>query len=146
MASISVWYIYTYYFSNTSLNDIYKYFNDGKILNDSFIKNPIETLKFIINGKSDEIRIFTSKLQYWTKPNQYGLLNDNQTIILINFLLCFVSNNNLLIQSIIIASVSFYATLVLYRSVKSHFVVPNKILFLFMFFNPSYLIWTSGNF
>ena len=117
LASISVWYIYTYYFSNTSLNDIYKYFNDGKILNDSFTKNPIETLKFIINGNSDEIRIFTSKLQYWTKPNQYGLLNDNQTIILINFLLCFVSNNNLLIQSIIIASISFYATLVLYRSV-----------------------------
>ena len=90
VASISVWYIYTYYFSNTSLNDIYKYFNDGKILNDSFIKNPFETIKFIINGNSDEIRIFTSKLQYWTKPNQYGLLNDNQTIILINFLLLYV--------------------------------------------------------
>ena len=146
LASISVWYIYTYYFYNTSLNDIYKYFNYGKILNDSFTKNPIETLKFIINGKSDEIRIITSKLQYWTKPNQYGLLNDNQTIILINFLLCFVSNNNLLIQSIIIASISFYATLVLYRSVQSHYAIPNKILFLFMFFNPTYLIWTSGNF
>ena len=50
LASISVWYIYTYYFSNTSLNDIYKYFNDGKILNDSFTKNPFETIKFIING------------------------------------------------------------------------------------------------
>lgn len=146
-ATISVWFIYTYYFSNTSLNDIYKYFNDGKILNESFIKSPIETLQFIFEGKNNyNIRNITDQLIYWTKPNQYGLLNDNQTIILLNFLLCFISDNNILIQSIIISSIAFYATFTLYKTLNSCFSIPHRILFFLMFFNPSYLIWTSGNF
>ena len=145
--TIAVWYVYTFYFSNTSLNDIYKYFNDGKILNDSFKIAPLETLKFIIEGtNTNEIKKFTDQLVFWTKPNKYGLLNDNQTIILINFLLCFVSNDNLFIQSIIISIISFYATFTFYKSVNNNFSIPPLILYFFIFFNPSYLIWTSGNF
>ena len=104
-------------------------------------------MKFIIEGtNTNEIKKFTDQLVFWTKPNKYGLLNDNQTIILINFLLCFVSNDNLFIQSIIISIISFYATFTFYKSVNNNFSIPPLILYLFIFFNPSYLIWTSGNF
>ncbi len=147
IATISVWYIYTYYYSDTSLNDIYKYFNDGKILHRSFLQAPNETIRFILDGTiTKKTASLSSNLLFWTKPNQYGLLNDNQTIILINFFLCFLTNSNLLIQSLLISSISFYATYKLYETLKNHFSIPSKILFLFMFFNPSYLVWTSGNF
>jgi hypothetical protein len=147
IATISVWYIYTYYYSDTSLNDIYKYFNDGKILQRSFLQAPAETIRFIIDGTfTKKTASLSSNLLFWTKPNQYGLLNDNQTIILINFFLCFLTNSNLLIQSLLISSISFYATYKLYETLKNHFSIPSRILFLFMFFNPSYLVWTSGNF
>lgn len=147
IATISVWYIYTYYYSDTSLNDIYKYFNDGNYLYKKFLQTPSETIQFVLDGSiSENTKALSNKLLFWTKPNQYGLLNDNQTIILLNFFLCFVSNSNLLIQSLLISSISFYATYKLYETLKNHFSVPSRILFLFLFFNPSYLVWTSGNF
>jgi len=147
ISTISVWYIYTYYYSDTSLNDIYKYFNDGKILHNSFLNAPSETIRFILDGTiTNKTTSLSGNLLFWTKPNQYGLLNDNQTIILINFFLCFFTNYNLLIQCLLISSVSFFATYKLYETLKNHFNIPAKVLFLFMFFNPSYIIWTSGNF
>lgn len=146
-ATLLVWYIYTYHFSDTSLNDIYKYFNDGKVLNQSFAKNPQKTIGFILTNESNnEIQYHINKLQFWTKPNQYGLLNDNQTIILINFLLCFISNTNILIQSLLISIISFYATLKLYKTIHTYYQIPTKILLFTLFLNPPYLIWASGNF
>ena len=146
-ATIGVWYVYTYYYSDIKLNDIHKYFNDGYFLNQSFKSAPLETLKFILTNKTTpEITEITDKLLFWTKPNQYGLLNDNQTIILINFLLCFITNDSLLLQSILISIISFYVTYKLYTQVTFHYKTSNKIIFILLFFNPSYLIWTSGNF
>lgn len=147
LSTIGVWYTYTYYYSETFLNDIHKYFNDGFLLNQSFKTAPIQTLNFIFTHENSlEISNFTDKLLFWTKPNQYGLLNDNQTIILINFLFSFITNDSLLLQSLLISTLSFYATYKLYQNLKTHFNIPTKLTFILLFFNPSYLIWTSGNF
>jgi hypothetical protein len=145
--TVGVWYIYTFYFSNTSLNDIHKYFNDGYILNQSFRLSPSKTIEFIFyNKKSVDTSHLLNQLFFWTKPNQYGLLNDNQTIIIINFILCFFSGNSLLFQSIFIASFSFYTTFKLFITINKYVNLPKTPLFLILFFNSSYLIWTSGNF
>ena len=99
ISGITLWYIYTYYYSDTSVNDIYKYFIDGKQLANVFKNNPSDFIA-ILRGKTIEDQqniLLFKEMIFWVKPNSYGFYNDNQTIIILSSFLNLISNNNLLI-------------------------------------------------
>ena len=98
---------------NSYLNSTGRYFDSYAYLN---IKYPSITIN--INNEQEydtEIKKIYKSLSIIFHPDKFQnkhatniftrigeLYKDNQTIILINFLLCFLSKNNILIQSILI--------------------------------------------
>jgi hypothetical protein len=148
IATIGMWYIYTYYYTDHSVNDIYKYYKDGEILH-SLIRNNTSDFIRLIRGQeitNPNTIVKIKELKYWVKINNYGIYNDNQTIILINSLFLFLSNGNMIIQSLYFSTVAFFVTLLLFNSFSIYFLEKKKYLFGILFFTPSLLLWTSGLF
>ena len=148
IATIGMWYIYTYYYTNHAVNDIYKYYKDGEIIHSLLKENTSDFIRLI---KGQEIYnpqslLKIKELKYWVKINSYGIYNDNQTIILLNSLLLFLTNGNMIVQSLYFSTLAFIATLFLFHSFAFYFNEKKKYLFGILFFTPSLLLWTSGLF
>lgn len=145
ISGIALWYIYTYYYSDTSVNDIYKYFIDGKQLANIFKNNPSDFIA-ILRGKNIENQqniLLFKEMIFWVKPNSYGFYNDNQTIIILSSFLNLISNNNLLIAILYMSCISFTATFTLYKTL-SPYLEWKKIFYLILFLSPSIALWTTG--
>lgn len=148
IATIGMWYIYTYYYTNHAVNDIYKYYKDGEIIHSLLKENFSDFIKLIRGQEiyNPQSLLKIKELKYWVKINSYGIYNDNQTIILLNSLLLFLSNGNMIIQSLYFSTIAFFATLLLFNSFVVYFDEKKKYLFGILFFTPSILLWTSGLF
>ena len=122
ISGIALWYIYTYYYSDTSVNDIYKYFIDGKQLADIFKNNPPDFIAILLgkNIENQQNVILYQEMIFWVKPNSYGFYNDNQTIIILSSFLNLISNNNLLISILYMSCISFTATFTLYKTLSPY--------------------------
>lgn len=144
-SGVALWYIYTYFYKDKSVNDIYKYFQDGKVLAEIFKNNVFDFFSVIRGEKLDNpenIKLLEN-LKFWTKPNSYGIYNDNQTIIILSSLLNLISNNNLLIANLYMSLISFLAIIVLYK-ILSPYLEWKKVYFFILFSSPSIALWTTG--
>ncbi len=142
---LAIWYIYTYHYSNKSISDIYKYFEDGRQLAIILKKSPADYFEILKGNlpKSVNSISYYHEMKFWVKPNSYGIYNDNQTIIIITSLLNLISNNQLVLATIYISILSFFATILLYKTLSS-FLELKKIFFILIFFLPSIALWTTG--
>lgn len=149
VASIFCWYIYTFYYTDLKVNDIYKYFNDGITLHNLAVNSPSNFLNLIFGQQvnSEEYRVYLSALKFWFKPNSNGIYNDNQTIIIVNFLMSFFSNKSIVLQSIWFGFIGFLGNIMIFKSTSSYLPISlRRVYFFIIFFLPSTLIWTSGIF
>jgi len=145
LSAVFLWYIFTYFYTEKSVNDIYKYFLDGKQLAKIFKNNPVDFFSVVKGQKLDNrenIELFEN-LKFWTKPNSYGFYNDNQTIILVSSCLNLISNNNLLLANLYMSLASFVATIIIYKKL-SPYLEWKKLYFVILFISPSIALWTSG--
>jgi len=145
ISGIALWYIYTYFYSDTSVNDIYKYFIDGKQLADIFKNNPPDFIAILLgkNIENQQNVILYQEMIFWVKPNSYGFYNDNQTIIILSSFLNLISNNNLLISILYMSCISFTATFTLYKTL-SPYLEWKKVFYIILFISPSIALWTNG--
>ena len=59
--------LYTFYYTDLTKNDIYKYYTDSKVLVDLFYHSPKDFFSFLKGNGLREL-----KLIYWEKTNSYG--------------------------------------------------------------------------
>lgn len=145
-ASILLVLLYTYYYTNKETSDIYKYFEDGKIIHQLLVRYPSDFIHFLFNQTitNEDAKALISQVKYWNKTNSYGLFNDNRTIIIANAMLNFLSYSNILIQSIIVSFLSFIGCIALFKSISKFLENKQRLFFFCLFFFPSILLWTSG--
>ena len=86
--------IYSIYYTDRSTADIFKYFDDGKILFEAFESKPKDYLKmmFGINSTTEYFNVaYYQKMKFWTRAYEDGLVSDTHIIIRFNALLQFFS-------------------------------------------------------
>ena len=133
--------IYTYYYTNQYTSDIYKYFEDAKVMyNGLFNHNPIEYLRFILGLKNNST-LYNELLSQTTylRTNEIG----NQLLIRLNGLLLIFSFNNIYIQSLFYAFISSIGSIYLYRTFFKLFNNA-KALFIGIIIIPTVLFFTSN--
>ena len=129
-ASILLVLLYTYYYTNKETSDIYKYFEDGKIIHQLLVRFPSDFFHFLFNQTitNEDAKTLISHVKYWNKTNSYGLFNDS----------------NILVQSIIVSFLSFIGCIALFKSISKFLENKQRLFFICLFFFPSILLWTSG--
>ena len=142
MAGFFIYWLYTYYYPLRADADVYKYFDDGRVLFELSKQDFGAYLNAIFNSELPE---FTKPhFQNWFRPGSYNVVNTNLTMIKIHSVLFYVSLGSYHIHSLIFSFLAFLGSVFLYNSITKMFKgISPKLVFL-SFCVPSFLLWSSG--
>lgn len=84
------------------------------------------------------------QMNNWYKTYNYGIFNDNQTIIRFNALASIFTNANYFANLFIINFLAFSGITLLFRFFRKHTDLKSWVLLLACFFIPQSWLWSSG--
>ncbi len=138
--------IYTYYYESRTA-DLYRYFNEGKVLFGALWRDPLDYLRMItgIGADAPHLQSYYAKMPYWWDPELYPVYNDNRIMIRYNAILNLLSFGKIHVNSVIANFVSLAGFVALYKFAlnyidKSKYSWLKYGIFLF----PSLVFWGSG--
>lgn len=139
--------IYTYYYTDRSTSDIYKYFDDSKIMFDALKTNPLDYFKMLFGIDNDTPyfnEMYYDKMSFWFRAYENNLVSDSHIIIRMNALFRCFSLGNIYIHNVFINFISLLGLMALFKFFKLLFIHHAKVLFYALFLIPSVLFWGSG--
>tara|TARA_R110002072_G_scaffold239338_5_gene397321 strand:+ start:779 stop:2068 length:1290 start_codon:yes stop_codon:yes gene_type:complete len=145
LAGLFFWWIYTHYYTDRSSADLYKYFDDAQALMVHSEGNNELRLQLFLpeNERSADYQNLIEKSLHWDRGNE-TYLNDNRTIIRIHFLILYLSNGFFLLHNLIFCLFAFLGGIALLHFFMRFTTLPKLLLFGFVFFLPSMLLFSSA--
>jgi hypothetical protein len=145
IAGLTLTLLYTYYYTDQSKADIYRYFNDSKIISSLLFQHPSDWLHTITGVGINEPEVFKHLLGtlYFSHP-QIDIATNNTFIIRFISVLNYFSLYNIYINTLILNFFSFIGLTVLYKSLKKYFEEFPQILLIPVYLLPSVVFWGSG--
>jgi len=148
VSSFFMYALYSYYYQDRSTADIFKYFDDANILySQLFLKHPIEFIKLTLGIHQESHLIYESLQQtnFWYKPREFNIYNDNRTIIRLNMIIRMFSNNCYHIHSLVITFISFIGLVSIHKTFLFFFNKSSSLVACSIFLIPSVIFWSSAN-
>ncbi|OFZ00111.1 MAG: hypothetical protein A3K10_07275 [Bacteroidetes bacterium RIFCSPLOWO2_12_FULL_31_6] len=139
--------IYTYYYTDRSTSDIYKYFDDSKIMFDALKNHPTDYFKMLFGIDNDTIyfdETYYKKMIFWYRVYNSNLFSDSHIIIRFNAFIRLFSFGHIYVHNVFINFISLLGLMALFRFFKPLFIQNAKVLFYALFLIPSVLFWGSG--
>lgn len=140
-------YIYTNYYPDRKTADIYKYYDDAKVIHSALEKHPTDYVKIITGIGNDNLHFDTTyyaKMNNWYKRYDFGTYNDNHTIIRFNALVMPITFDSFHAHTVLMCMISFIGLSALVFVFIQFFPTKKWLVFLSVFFIPSVLFWGSG--
>ncbi|MFI5150264.1 MAG: hypothetical protein ACHQRM_11075 [Bacteroidia bacterium] len=146
IAGIMLWWVYTYYYTDRSTADIYKYFDDSKIMFDTLRKSPSDFVHMLFDFRNNTPHFdgYYAQMHNWARQYESNLYNDSHTIIRFNTVLRFFSFGYYQVHSVFLCFLSLSGLVGLYRVFSPYLPGKEKLCFLLIFLMPSVLFWGSG--
>jgi hypothetical protein len=152
IGGIGVYLVYTHFYDSRISSDIFKYFDDGNIIYSSISYNPVDYLRMVtgIGGDAPHLYKYYDTCCFWIKDFNYGLFNDNRTVIRFNAIVRLFSAGNFHIHTLFMSFISFAGLWGIFKvfennisNLKELFLKKWLLVFVIFFF-PSVYFWTSG--
>lgn len=142
IASVFLYVIYTYYYTNeTDVCDILKYYGDAKILFASIHDSVFDFFKILFG--IDTTSPYFEQTDYWSRLYNYGYIVDNRTIIRANMIVMLFSFGYIGVHYVFADFISFFGYFLIFKAI--HSIFPKvKTVFFFVFLMPSAILWTSA--
>ena len=145
ITSIILTSIYTHYYTDRSTADIYKYFDDSKIMFDALFTNPIDYLKMLIGIDSEQLHTdYYHNMAHWLRPYLGDLFSDTHVIIRINAVIRLFSFGHFQVHNIFMNFISLIGLTLIFKAFKQFLHQKEKALFYLISLVPSVLFWGSG--
>ena len=146
LSALALTIIYTYYYTDRSTADIFKYFDDSKVLFSALHKNPIDYFKMVtgIGADSPHLKHYYLDCNYWYKKYNYLMYNDNRTIIRFNAIVLLFSFGKFFVHNVFMSFLSLIGLMAIYKVFVENFASKKVELLVAIFLLPSVLLWTSG--
>lgn len=145
LAMTFLWWIYTYYYTDSSKADIYKYFNDAKEIKVAIGTN-WKLLIDVLNPWNKPSETYTLALKntmHWDQSSTF-LFNDNRSMIRLNLIMLYISNGFFHLHALFFTFCSFLGSVALFRFFQKTTKVATSALVVGVFLIPSSLLWTSS--
>jgi hypothetical protein len=139
-------YVYTRHYPSRETADMYKFFDDSKVLHDALADNPLHFLKMLtgLYGEPGELQPYFEAMRWWDTPLYPDSYNESRILIRFNAFVRLFSFGWFSIHVLFMTFLSFTGCVALYRLfVKRE---PELVAgsFIAAFLLPSVLFWTSG--
>jgi len=137
---------YTYYYPDTSRSDIYRYFNDAKVIDGLRSQHPDTWCRIMagvdVNNASHFQHLLTT--QYYSHP-ETDMVTHNDGLIRVIAILLPISASSIWVATVLLNITSFLLLLLLFKSLTQTFPNQNPhLLAIALFCLPSVLFWSSG--
>jgi hypothetical protein len=145
--SIMLTLIYTYYYTDRSTADIFKYFDDSKIMFEALKTNPLDFFKMLFGVANDSPyfnKTYYDNMRFWYSQGATNLFTDSHTIIRFNAIVHFFSFGYFNVHNVFINFISLIGLTAIFKVAKPYFENSKKLLFYAIFLVPSVLFWGSG--
>ncbi len=140
-------YIYSSHYTDRSTADIFKYYDDAKIMHRALSEKPGDYCSMLSGVGNDNVYYDTTyyaKMNHWYKRNDFGNYNDNHTIIRLNALIMPLSFGSFHVHTVFMCFISFLGLFALYKFFLSLFKTKAFLIYVIVFFIPSVVFWGSG--
>jgi hypothetical protein len=156
IAGIGLTLVYTYYYPDRSTADIYKYFDDAKIIASALPEHPQLYTELItgINDNDPQLESYVKQMKNWsahsdqwlsyTQTRNFNIFNSNRIITRFNALLWPISLGNMYTHVLFMCFLSLCGLTALFRLLSSRIREKQFPLFIVIFLWPSVLFWCSG--
>lgn len=146
-AGIALWALYTFYYTDPSGADIYKYFSDGKIMFGALKTSPGDYFSMLFgvgNNTPHFDALYYQKMDHWYREFDSNLYNDSHTIIRFNALVNLFSFGYFNVHTVFMCFISFTGLCAIYKALVPAVVALKRALAVGVFLVPSVLFWSSG--
>lgn len=146
LGSIFIWYLYTFYYSDLSRADIYRFYYDGISLHGFAWNDPALFWKNIFGLGSDfEYQgAYFNHMANWVHPYGNPVYNDNRLVIRVHALIAFFTDKTMLTHSLWFAFLAWAGTLGLAKFASAFFSAPFFQTALHLFLIPGLALWVSA--
>lgn len=147
LAGTTVWVVYTYAYPDRATADIFKYFDDSRVMHEALWTRPDDYLRMLLGIGNDTpwfTETYYSRMNHWVRRWDSGLHNDAHTMIRFNAVLRLVSFGHYHVHAVFAAAISTWGSIALYRALATRTAALRRGLMLTVFLWPSVLFWSSG--
>lgn len=143
---LSLWAIYTFYYTDRATADIYKYFDDSKVIYDTLKTNPIDYFKLLfgIGNNTPAFDHYYAEMNFWARKVDSSIYNDSHTIIRFNALIRLFSFGYYNVHTVFICFLSLIGLTAIYKTFIEHLQDKKRELVFAVFLLPSVIFWGSG--
>ena len=147
--SIATVLVYTYYYTDRSYADIYKFFDDSQVIYDAIGEHPKACIKIVTgiryHADDPEIKQVIAPTHHFDKKEGGMIEANHRLIIRFHTILRFISHGSVYIHSLIFCFLSFIGCVAAYRALQPFFEYGHeRLLVIPVFLMPSILFWSSG--
>jgi hypothetical protein len=143
---ILLYLVYTFYYTDRSTADIYKYFDDSNVLFDALFTKPQDYFQMLfgIGNDTPYFDVYYNQMNHWYREYDSNLYNDSHTIIRFNAVIRLFSMGVYNVHTVFMCFLSLLGLTAIYKTFIP--VMKDKSLLLFgaVFLIPSVLFWGSG--
>jgi hypothetical protein len=145
-AGLVMYFIYTYYYTDRSTADIFRYFDDSKVMYDALWKHPLDYIKMLtgIGNDSTYFDLYYKNMNNWYRVFESNIYNDSHTIIRFNAVLRLFSFGYFNVHTVFMCFLSLTGLVALYKFFVTFLSDRKRELFFAIFLLPSVLFWGSG--
>lgn len=148
IAGFFLTWVYTRYYPDRSTADIYKYFDDSKIIFSAVENHRFTDYLKMISGLGNDNAYFNetyyNKMNHWYRHYDFGTYNDNHTIIRFNAIVMLFSFGYFNVHTAFMCFIGFLGLTALYKTFRGYFIDKEFLLFAALFLIPSLVFWSSG--
>jgi hypothetical protein len=146
LAAFILWFIYTHYYKDRGTADIFKYFDDSKVMFDALASHPIDYLKMLsgIGNNTPHFDVYYNQMHNWVRLYDSNLYNDSHTIIRFNAFIRLFSFGFYQVHAVFLCFLSLCGLLAIYHSFTTLLPGKRKLLMICVFLFPSVVFWGSG--
>jgi len=148
VAGFFLTWIYTSYYPDRQTADIYKYFDDSKVIFSAVQNHHYTDYLKMMSGIGNDNTYFNetyyNKMNHWFRHYDFGTYNDNHTIIRFNAFVMLFSFQSFNVHTIFMCFVCFLGLTALFKTFATYFIGKEKLLFAALFLIPSVVFWSSG--
>jgi len=147
LAGITMSLIYTYYYTDRNTADIFKYFDDSKIMYDALYNKPGDFFRMLFGINNNSAYFDTNYykvMNNWYRVYESNIYNESHTIIRFNALLRIFSFGYYNVHTVVMCFLSLIGLTGIYKSVIKYTQGKSKEMIFGIFLMPSVLFWGSG--
>lgn len=156
ISGVSLTLIYTYYYSDRSTADIYKYYDDASVIASSLPQHPDIYFKLLLGFEENDPSLlpYINQMHNWsphsdqwlnyTQTQDYNIFSSNRSITRFNAILWPFTAGNIYTHVLFMCFISMLGLMAFYRRISQDGMNKRALLLVFLFLWPSLLLWCSG--